>query len=465
MAGKVDTGAGRSIWGAFALMVMLVLFGGMILYGNGAQLLESNRMVMHTYQVVGQLEAIRSSITTAESAVRGYVLLKDPRLIGQFNTSSKALAKELDKIDELTIDNERQRGHLKILRPLVALKLQILRTGIDKVSTGVKYTVPINPAGLQVMAEINSTLKEMEDEENTLLSGRQEANRQNWERAAAAFWGGIVVQLLALVALLVLANRILRIQNRARIAEANHRSDLERQVELRTSELKATNEDLESFSAAVSHDLQAPLRHIDAIASMLKEDVQPHLTAQQDTEFGRIRKEIRRMNQIIEDLLRLSRTARGDVHLAHIDMSALVAESWQDISDRANREAVSLNIQPGVTAEADPNMVRILLDNLLANALKYSSKTEQPKIEFGSEVADGTETYFVRDNGVGFDPAYADKLFQPFTRLHSAKEFEGSGLGLTICKRIVTRHGGKIWAEAHPGRGATFHFTLRPADR
>lgn len=444
-------------------MLMLVLFGGMILYGNGAQLLDSNKLVMHTYQVVGQLEAIRSSITTAESATRGYALLNDPKFIDQFEISARALGNELNRVQDLTDDNPDQRLNVKKLRPLISHKLQILASGIAKLKADPKPRTDPNSPGPRIMSEINATLNRMEDEENTLLSGRQAANTQNWNRAAAAFWGGIVVQVLALVALLLLARRVLKIQLRARVAEAGHRADLERQVELRTSELKSTNDDLESFAAAVSHDLQAPLRHIDSIASMLKEDIQSKLNPEQDSEFGRIRREIRRMNQIIEDLLRLSRTARGDVHPAPIDMSALTAESWQDVEDRAGRDNIRLNIQPGVQAEADPNMIRILLDNLLANALKYSSKMESAQIEFGAAERDNVTTYFVKDNGVGFDPTYAGKLFQPFTRLHSDREFEGSGLGLAICKRIVTRHGGRIWAESEPGKGAIFYFTLHPS--
>lgn len=463
MHDKVDSGTSTSIWGAFALMLMLVLFGGMILYGNGAQLLDSNRAVMHTYQVVGQLEAIRSSITTAESAARGYVLLHDDAFVEQYKGSAGAIGKELNNIQNLTDDNPIQQDRLRVLRPLIAKKLQILEAGIAKHTTDQTAAASLNSPGPQVMTRINATLDAMESEENGLLAGRQTSNTQNWDRAAAAFWGGIGIQILALVALLVLALRVIRVQSRARLAEANHRSDLERQVELRTAELRSSNDDLESFSAAVSHDLQAPLRHIDAIASMIMEDAQTKLTAEQDADFGRIRREIRRMNQIIEDLLRLSRTARGDVHLADIDMSALAAESWQDVEDRAGRDSVTLQIQPGVKAEADPSMVRILLDNLLANALKYSSKTDSAHIEFGAKEFDVVATFFVKDNGVGFDPAYSSKLFQPFTRLHSEREFEGSGLGLAICKRIVTRHGGRIWAESEKGKGATFYFTLHPS--
>jgi Bacteriophytochrome (light-regulated signal transduction histidine kinase) len=463
MHDKVESGTSTSIWGAFALMLMLVLFGGMILYGNGVQLLDSNKAVMHTYEVVGQLEAIRSSITTAESAARGYVLLHDKAFVEQYEASSGSIGKELNNIQNLTTDNPVQLEHLKALRPLIARKLRILKTGIASHAADQGLLADSGSPGPQVMVRINSTLDAMESEENTLLEGRQTSNTHNWNRATAAFWGGICVQILALVALLVLALRVIRVQSRARVAEANHRSDLERQVELRTAELRSSNEDLESFSAAVSHDLQAPLRHIDAIASMLKEDAQAKLTGEQDADVGRIRKEIRRMNQIIEDLLRLSRTARGDVQAAQADMSALASESWHDVHDRNGNGNISLRVEPGVQAEADPNMVRILLDNLLANALKYSSKTEAAHVEFGATVLEGVPTYFVKDNGVGFNPAYAGKLFQPFTRLHSEREFEGSGLGLAICKRIVTRHGGRIWAESKLGEGATFFFTLHPS--
>ena len=223
---------------------------------------------------------------------------------------------------------------------------------------------------------------------------------------------------------------------------------------------ETANKELEAFSYSVSHDLRAPLRGIAGFSQALTEDEADKLSAKGHDYLKRIRAAAQRMGDLIDDLLRLSRVSRADFKKEPADLSALATVVGGELRKAHPDRDVEIIVQPTVTATADPRLVRILLENLVGNAWKFTSKTEHAKIEFGARDDAGERVYFVRDNGAGFDMSYADKLFGAFQRLHSDKEFAGTGIGLATVHRIVVRHGGRIWAEAAVGKGATFHFTL-----
>ncbi len=233
-------------------------------------------------------------------------------------------------------------------------------------------------------------------------------------------------------------------------------------VELQTAlnELTSTNKSLEAFSSSVSHDLRAPLRHIEAFAQMVADEYADKLDERGRDYIRRIRAATQRMKDLIAALLDLSRYTRVDLNRARIDLSAMVktavAERAQDWPDRK----VKLAIADGVTVEGDPAMLEAVIDNLIGNAWKFTQKRPDAKIEFGVTGLDGKTVYYVRDNGAGFDKKYSDRLFSPFQRLHSDHEFPGLGIGLATVQRIIYRHGGRIWAEGETDRGATFYFTI-----
>jgi PAS domain S-box-containing protein len=229
----------------------------------------------------------------------------------------------------------------------------------------------------------------------------------------------------------------------------------------RTSEaLEVANRELESFSYSVSHDLRAPLRGIDGFSRALEEDYGKHLDADARRYIARVRSATGRMGQIIDDLLLLSRVARSELRRERVDLGALALEVYGSLRSADPARDVRLFVGEGLVAEADGRLLRLLLENLLGNAWKYTSKRERAHLEFAARAENGQTVYHVRDDGAGFDMAYADKLFGAFQRLHSASEFPGSGIGLATVARIVHRHGGQVWAEGEPGRGATFYFTL-----
>ena len=211
----------------------------------------------------------------------------------------------------------------------------------------------------------------------------------------------------------------------------------------------------------MSHDLRAPLRSIDGFSQVLLEDYQNRLDETGRHYLSRIRKGTQRMGLLIDDLLKFSKTNRSDLTLTDCDLSGLSARVAGDLAHGDPGRGGTVSIQPGLRVQADPRLMQVVLENLLGNAWKFTAKREDPCIEVGEAVsAEGERAFFIKDNGAGFDMAHAAKLFHAFQRLHAVTDFEGTGIGLAIVQRIIHRHGGRVWAQAEPGHGATFLFTL-----
>ncbi|MCG3115890.1 MAG: PAS domain-containing protein [Candidatus Manganitrophus sp. SA1] len=236
--------------------------------------------------------------------------------------------------------------------------------------------------------------------------------------------------------------------------------DLERRVAERTAQLEATNKELESFSYSVSHDLRAPLRGISGFSRVLLLRYADRLDPEGKDFLQRVDAASRRMGELIEDLLNLSRVTRSEIRKKPVDLTLLARSIAEDLQSSDPKRRVTFLIQEGLKASADPHLLRIVLENLLGNAWKFTSKHPTAAIELGRIEKNGKPVYFVRDDGAGFDMAYADKLFGAFQRLHSLNEFAGTGVGLASVQRIIHRHGGKVWAEGEVEKGATFYFTL-----
>ncbi len=231
---------------------------------------------------------------------------------------------------------------------------------------------------------------------------------------------------------------------------------LEQRVRERTAELEAANQELDAFSYSVSHDLRSPLNAIGGFSGALLEDYGDRLDESGRDYLHRLIRSSERMGALIEDMLKLSRMTRGELHRETLDLSGMATEIVREMHDADPGRDVAVSIVPGLAARGDARLLRVALENLLRNAWKYTSTTEGARVVF-----EGTpDGFVVRDNGVGFDMAYADKLFAPFKRLHNAEAFPGSGIGLATVQRIIHRHGGRIWGEGRVGEGAAFYFTL-----
>lgn len=250
-----------------------------------------------------------------------------------------------------------------------------------------------------------------------------------------------------------------QIEERDRSLRAAH-DELERRVEQRTEELEAANEELESFSYSVSHDLRSPLRSIDGFSQALMDDYGDKLDGAADDYLKRIRSATQKMGLLIDDLLNLSKVTRAPMQREPVDLSSIAQSVAAELARRDIERHVEWVIEPNVLVDGDSRLLQIVLDNLLGNAWKYTSKHLSARIEFGLKRQNGAAAYFVKDDGAGFDPEYSARLFGAFQRLHGAAEFPGTGIGLATVQRIVLRHGGRVWAEGALEKGATFYFTL-----
>jgi PAS domain S-box-containing protein len=266
---------------------------------------------------------------------------------------------------------------------------------------------------------------------------------------------------------LLTVGRDITARKKAEQAIKTMNEELERRVAERTAQLEAANKELEAFAYSVSHDLRAPLRGMDGFSRVLLEDYAHVLDNQAKEYLHRIRRAARRMAQLIDDLLVLSRVTRRSMQREKVDLSALALNITGELRKNDADRQVECILQPGLVVEGDRSLLRVMLENLIRNAWKFTRAKERAKIEFG--LYSGTDSnaevnakpiYFVRDNGAGYDMAYADKLFSPFHRLHRPSEFPGTGIGLATAQRIIHRHGGKIWGEGVVDGGATFYFTL-----
>lgn len=238
-------------------------------------------------------------------------------------------------------------------------------------------------------------------------------------------------------------------------------AELEKRVAERTRQLQAANRELESFAYAVSHDLRAPLRSLSGFSQILQETAGAQLDEKSLHYLRRIHDASQRMSSLIEALLGLSRISTAELAIRPVNLTQVCIDAAAALREKYPDHDVQLDVAPNMHVEGDARLLRIAMDCLLGNAWKFTTKTEHPAVSVGVQTGvTGGHIYFVRDNGVGFDMAYANKLFVPFQRLHPDAEFQGSGIGLVTAQRVIARHGGRIWAEAQVNEGATFYFTI-----
>ncbi|ABG03082.1 PAS/PAC sensor signal transduction histidine kinase [Rubrobacter xylanophilus DSM 9941] len=244
------------------------------------------------------------------------------------------------------------------------------------------------------------------------------------------------------------------------LRDVTGRKRAEREIVRQKAELARSNAELEQFAYLIAHDLRAPLRSMDGFAQILLEDCAPRLGPDGREYLARIQRATRKMARMIDELLGLSRLARADIRREPVDLSAMARSIGEELRQGEPDRRVEFIVAGGLAAEGDRRLLRVALANLLENAWKFTRRTPRPRIVFGRIERGGERVFFVRDNGVGFDMAYAGKLFGPFQRLHAEEEFEGTGIGLAAVARVIERHGGRVWAEGAEGEGATFYFTL-----
>jgi light-regulated signal transduction histidine kinase (bacteriophytochrome) len=242
------------------------------------------------------------------------------------------------------------------------------------------------------------------------------------------------------------------------ITESKHADE---ELKRRSVELQASNKELEAFSYSVSHDLRAPLRTIDGFSHALLEDYDDKLDVQGKDYLRRVRASTQMMAQLIDDMLKLSRITRTEMNVEKVNLTRIARSVIDELQKSQPERLINIKIADGLEDTADPRLMRVALENLLGNAWKFTGKQAEAVIEFGATKEGERKVYFIRDNGAGFDMAYVDKLFSPFQRLHTMEEYPGTGIGLATVRRIINRHGGRVWVEGQVDKGATFYFSLQ----
>jgi signal transduction histidine kinase len=411
----------------------------------------------HTYEVIAELRGLLNALIDAETGQRGYLLTGDQASLDTYHQGAAETSRRLATLRRLTADNPLQQRRLSAYAVAAAGELASLGQGIagrpERAASGA------SGGGLaalrderRLMAGLRGRLAEMEAEERLLLVRRDRAMVAAVQRTNLSLLAGAAVAMLLLAAAFVALRR-----------EIGQRRQAEQAMRQANRRLAAANGELEAFCYSVSHDLRAPLRAIDGFSQALAEDAGERLAPAEHESLARVRAAARRMAGLIDDLLRLSRISRIALAPRDVDLSALAHGVVAELREREPQRRAAVEIEAGVHAVGDERLLRIVLVNLLGNAWKFTRNLPQAHIAFRLDLGAGEPAYAVSDDGAGFDMAYADQLFGAFQRLHSEREFEGSGIGLATVARVVRLHGGRVWAESQVGRGATFRFTLDAA--
>lgn len=463
-----------------ALFVALLVVGLNTWFAVSAvrSLMQTESWLAHTWEVIGQETKLAQMLSQAESSARAFGLSGSEGNLPGFQQAQAHLPQEMDVFRDLTLDNNLQQQLVQQLRPIVQIRMARLQNLIDaRRAGGLSAVADLVSTGLGQadMDRVQRVLHDMELEERRLLTERGGEVEQAGVRTLFAIGLACVLDLLMIgsVTWYFGQERELRLRaetlnEQARVArlEAERsaaevlqlNADLEQRVKERTAELESTNRELEAFSYSVSHDLRAPLRTIDGFSLALSEDYSDVVDETGRDYIHRVRSGVQRMGQLIDSLLQLSRITRADVVRETVQPAAIAERVIETLQEENPGRDITFTVMGGPTAQADPKLLQVALENLLGNAVKFTSRREHAEVSFGWD--EEKKAWRVKDNGAGFDMHYADKLFNAFNRLHGDKDFKGSGIGLATVARVIRRHHGRIWADSTVDHGATFWFTL-----
>jgi len=443
----------------FGVALSMSLAVGISAFLSIAQFARDNAWSEHSRDVLMRLDDLESTLSGAETQARGFVISGQEEYVQPFRTAEDVVRRDFDALRKETADNPNQQRRLNDLRPFIDARLANLRSTMQLRRERGFYEAghtQLAGEGKRIMDSFQGVLRPMRDEEEVLQKKRSSSLASSTRATFAVIIGGCV---LAFV-LVGFAGAVIRRDMGARARAERHVRELNQHLDRHAAQLEAANKELEAFSYAVSHDLRAPLRSIDGFSKAILEDYGDKLDRDGHDHLRRVCDAADRMGRLIDDMLNLSRVTRGEMRHERINLSDIARGVVTELKSAQPERDAEIVIADRMLVEGDPRLVRVVLDNLIGNAWKFTSKTAQARIEVGTVVRDGQRSYYVRDNGAGFDMAFAHKLFGAFQRLHAMEEFSGTGIGLATVQRIARRHGGTVWAEGAVGRGATFSFTL-----
>lgn len=459
----------------FVLVIAVLAVNAMVSYRAARTLQTNYEEVRHTYQVLDSIHRIESALTDAEAAQRGYILTGKEDYLGRYQRSLADEEAAIARFAALTRDNPTQQRRIPDLRTRVHRRLASLDHGIELRRSqnleGARDWVA-SGTGKSEMDALLQLLPRLEAEENRLLGLRDVAATKS---ARSLFLTISLASMLA-ATFVVLAwafnQRDLTARERARRSLQESHDLLETRVQERTAELATANQELsrsnrelQDFAFVASHDLQEPLRKIQAFGDLLRSEFAAKLGPEGTDFIDRMQNAARRMHSLIRDLLAYSRVATTAEPFGPVDLAIVTREVLVDLQTRIEEGGGRVDVGDLPTIDADPVQIRQLMQNVVGNALKFRRPGVPPIVTVEAEIETGTDgspvcRIRVADNGIGFEQKYVDRIFTPFQRLHGGRQYEGTGMGLAVCRRIVERHGGEIMATSIPGEGSQFIVTL-----
>lgn len=434
---------------ALALLVSLAVSS----YRTAEHQAASADWVAHTYDVVSNLHRLYATVQAAESAQRGFSSSGREEFVVKHHAEEQKIPEQLSTLVRLVSDNVDELHQLVLLSTTIDARMALTRTRIDerrRLGAAVLTANLQNGAGLRLMESVNAAVEKMIRTENTLLAERRRTLNEARVRSRNLLIAGWALSILLLAA--VFTALVRQMSRAGRAEEATLASN---------RQLQEANNELRAFSYSVAHDLRAPLRAINGFSRVAIEEAGGGLNEEARAALTRIAANANMMAQLIDDLLALSRISYQPLKSVRVEMSPLAQEVYDQLIEGEPGRKVDFEMGELPAAVGDPMLLRQVWQNLIGNALKFTRRRSDARIEVGGTSA-GLDfvTYFVRDNGAGFDMQYGNKLFGAFQRLHRAEDFEGTGIGLALVQRIITRHGGTVWAEGKEDEGARFAFTV-----
>jgi signal transduction histidine kinase len=440
---------------AFAAAIALLVLSSCAVSLLVSRFSENEKSVSHTHEVQDALRDSNSAMSRVARSRLAYVATGEKTFAQAFETDRPGVTRSLERLRTLTRDNPKQQELCTRLEDIAKQRIAISvhsiavrRSSSDDAAAQENVTKSLVP----LVYDNAATTQQMYDEEQRLLTLRLEASARLFKNTRA-----VLVFTFALALILFAAHyQLISVELKAR-------KEAEEALRIQNRELVSANKELDAFSYSVSHDLRGPLRAVAGFAEILLEELNNKLHPQAQTYLHEIRRAAATMAKMIEDLLSLARVTRAQLVRQQVNLGELAKEIASGLQQSEPERDVKFVTSSDIIVEGDPGLLRIAMENLLRNSWKFTSKRGHANIEVGTQ-ANGTEiAYFVRDNGAGFDMRQANRLFTPFQRLHLADDFPGTGIGLATVERVIRRHGGTIWAESVPDKGATFYFDLKTA--
>lgn len=472
----------ETLLASFGVIVAALLINAVVAYQSTLSLIENERRVDHSQSVLAEIAETLSTVTDAETGQRGYIITGSRIYLDPYLDSLGEIDGHVQRLRTLTLDNPRQQARLTRLEPRIAERLRLLRRGIElreKSGWDAARQHLLAGRGKREMDQIRALLTAMTQEEQRLLAERSRQSHASGRSAlfTLTFANLLLVGLTVLAFFLIRRDFRLRQQSEEALLEAH--ANLEVKVQARTEELaeantqlsafaldlERSNRELQDFAFVASHDLQEPLRKIQAFGDRLRSKHGASLGEEGRDYLERMQAAARRMHTLINDLLTFSRVTSKAQPFVPTDLGKVVREVLADLEVRVQETDGQVEVGDLPTIDADPLQMRQLFQNLVGNALKFHRAGVPPLVRIAAEeVSEGGGAPLCRitveDNGIGFDVKYLDRIFTPFQRLHGRTEYEGTGMGLAVCRRIVERHGGTITADSTPGEGTRFLAVL-----